>query len=343
MRWISCLLALVFVPGVRVGAVEPPAAVVQTVAKSDARGRFWVQRTLIRQVFETVHQTRERPFFVIQNGKQVKQSRMETEPVTVARQIIESALQELNIDEVEFYDVSGKLVTPQAVTAKLKGETRVLLSMTGAFPPAELLSVFEQGTLVLVPDSSVPPAARNPVAAAPGPLEFALGLPSGPHPRLTLASLTKDGRIKLRNIFESSYDVIPRKQGRPDAAIEAPAGTIRVTDVQNRTRELDAGLVHLFTIDGKPLSPEAAAERLKSEVVVVESADGELPDEFYLRSLKKDALILVVPEAISPLEGGVIPSAPSGPQAPPAAPAPKPAAAPAAAPAPKPAPAAPKP
>jgi hypothetical protein len=64
--------------------------------------------------------------------------------------------------------------------------------------------------------------------------------------------------------------------------------------------------------DGKGVSAEAAAKRLKPGVIVLLSADGAAVDGAYLRMFKEDTLVLIVameelPVPYYPHVGGVIP------------------------------------
>src|SRR5579872_4805044 len=149
MRRALCGLALVVISPISLAAAEPAPVAVQAVARFDGKRTISLLRVFPRQTFETITREYKRPVWEVRDGKRVKKFVTETEPVRVARFVIESVIQEMQIDDVDFFDISGKAIGPESAAAKIKDETPVVISTTGACPAAEFLSILESGMLVL--------------------------------------------------------------------------------------------------------------------------------------------------------------------------------------------------
>ena len=70
---------------------------------------------------------------------------------------------------------------------------------------------------------------------------------------------------------------------------------IRGTDTQIRVRALNAATATFFDTAGLKLTTAQASERLKQETLLVESSDGQPPDPFYMRLLRKGVLVMTLP------------------------------------------------
>lgn len=279
----------------------PPPVVVQQVAQVTAGGHLWLRNTVWRPVFETT--TVEEPYtvevIVVENGKRIKvpETRVRLVRVTHCKFVGELITRHLNIGDVETFEFDGtRLENIADAAGKLSSETQVLVSTTGDPPPVEFLSVFQPGTLVLVPPSasaSGPPTdVLPPDAAAPAP-EFSTQQPQRNPPEMTFASVSKDGRMKLTNRHIVQFETkIASPTGERRGAAQTPSDVIRGTDTQTRVRALNSSTATFSDAKGAALTTAQASEQLKRETLLLESSDGMPPDPFYLRLIRKGVLVM---------------------------------------------------
>jgi hypothetical protein len=122
-------------------------------------------------------------------------------------------------------------------------------------------------------------------------------LPKGPAPHTAFAVLDGEGRLVLRIPMSSCY-YQPRTtyQQRPDGGVNG------ITSYELVGREqvmlLEMKNVRGFGTDGRRIETNAIAERLKKEIPVLVSANGQPVDPFHLQLIKEGTIVLVISEVL---------------------------------------------
>jgi hypothetical protein len=118
-------------------------------------------------------------------------------------------------------------------------------------------------------------------------------LPKGPAPYTAYAVLDGEGRIVLR-IPSGSVYYQPNTtwSQRPDG------GKTATTSYELISREhvmlVDTKHVQAYGVDGKRIETKSVEERLKKEIPVLVSANGQPVDTFHLQLIKEGTLVLVL-------------------------------------------------
>jgi hypothetical protein len=173
------------------------------------------------------------------------------------------------------------------------------------------------------PPGAVPVAPRVRDPTPPLAIESP-NFPSGSAPLAGLASVTADGKLRLRRTVSSSTEVTGYQSiGEGDAATIVPVKIVRSSRTET-TEEYDAKTVQVFTTEGNEIPSGELASRLAKETAVLASADGRKVDTHYFEIIKQGTLVLIVPAA------DFVPPAPAPASGQPPAPAPAPRQAPAA-------------
>lgn len=182
-------------------------------------------------------------------------------------------------------------------------------------------------------DPAPQPAAANPggqrqLPPLPAHLQKA-PTPKTPSPGFVLASF-REGRIYLRSVL-------------PFPKPGSPAGGGANVELASVAEPFEARQIQARTANGEAVRPEVLAERLATETPVLVGFTGQEPDSTYLKALKDDSLVILLPAPQGSPDEGVPALTEPAPAAAPA-PAPRPAAParPATAPAPRPSSPAPK-
>jgi RNA polymerase sigma factor (sigma-70 family) len=122
-------------------------------------------------------------------------------------------------------------------------------------------------------------------------------LPAGPAPVQVLAVVMPDGRMIIRREQPTYY--VPQT-ARTERGQLVTSYTAITTTVEQR---YDLQWVRVFDTRGKEVPRERLARLLKTETVVLASADGRPVDPLHLRLLKEDTLIVVLPAPQAPTPG----------------------------------------
>jgi RNA polymerase sigma factor (sigma-70 family) len=158
------------------------------------------------------------------------------------------------------------------------------------------------------------PLKKSADAAPDKEVDDAIDLPTGPAPYQSLASVNKNGQIVLRGqIVEYHQREVVDPSGVKQKYYEP------VLEVKSRT--CVSGGVHVYGTDGKEIEEAVWAKRLKKEIPVLVSADGQPVDRRHLRLVKEGTLVLVErPIKGKPLRliDPTVPSLPTAPALPPA-------------------------
>jgi hypothetical protein len=129
-------------------------------------------------------------------------------------------------------------------------------------------------------------------------------VPKGPPPRF----------ITVRNVDQAKAEVVFDVQVVVQGVLDRPTVLIYPDGYKRMTLGTKPSYVYLLDgfkvwwkkakwtgTDGKEVSAESVAKRLKPGVTIVLSADGAAVDEAYLRMFKEDTLVLIVPQEELPV------------------------------------------
>jgi uncharacterized protein (TIGR03000 family) len=157
-------------------------------------------------------------------------------------------------------------VRPGEETAVNFGDRRALAAAAGGTPE------------VLPPPDTTPPR------------------PKGPPPAQAFAYLNKAGRLVLQSTVQIEREETREKTVKgPDGKSQVVTYTVRVPKTVTRTQTFDPAKVEAYGGDGKRVDASRLPELLRGGRMVLQAADQQPPDPFYLQFLRDDALFLVPP------------------------------------------------
>jgi hypothetical protein len=177
------------------------------------------------------------------------------------------------------------------------------------------------------PPAPAPPVEAPspvPVEAAPVPVEAAPvpplpgenavidqpELPYAAQPTACLATIDGDGTLKLRSVQSTGVEVTAMKcDVQADGSQVCRPVSVKRSSRTEITEEIDAAEVQAFTVDGQEVSADELASRLAREVPVLVSGDGKSVDPLYLKIIRDDAIVLVVP-VVQPAAPVIMPAMP---------------------------------
>jgi hypothetical protein len=115
----------------------------------------------------------------------------------------------------------------------------------------------------------------------------------GPAPLITEARLDANGRpvvVRTKYVRQPFMRLVPEKVG--NAVVQRPTPVEILVPV---TEHFPLANAHVHDITGKRLDPGQVRRRINGETPVLLSADGKAVDPFYLRGLRENVIVIVVP------------------------------------------------
>jgi hypothetical protein len=115
----------------------------------------------------------------------------------------------------------------------------------------------------------------------------------GPAPLITEARLDPNGRpvvVRTQHIRQPFMRMVPEKVG--NAVVQRLDPVEILVPI---TENFPLANAQVFDVTGKRLDPGQVRRLIKGETAVLLSADGRAVDPFYLRGLREDVIVIVVP------------------------------------------------
>lgn len=265
------------------------------------------------------------------DGQKVQKEEM----YTVFSTVTELFMRQENLDKVKAFDAARKPIKAGRLAKLLEEGRPVLVCESGEKVDGVYLKLVRPETVVLMlpqpepvmymqaaptlppapgeiaPAEPQPPAPVNEngdptafEASSPQPAALPVDqptLPQGGAPSAEQAALTKEGRIRLRTVSNVSSETTANYWHSADGTERQPAQTtIRRTYRQEASQEFDPATVRGLTAAGAEIPSDELARRLAQETPVLVSGDGREIDIEYLKIIREDALILLVPTVDPP-------------------------------------------
>jgi hypothetical protein len=121
--------------------------------------------------------------------------------------------------------------------------------------------------------------------------------PKGPPPLVMAVSVAPDGQVAIQRIVTEMVLEERTEKVRVGNQIVEQKVTVMVPVLRETRVALDSKDVQVLTADGKRVDPKDVRSLLKKTSPVLVSADGKPVDPFYLRLVKENALIVILPQA----------------------------------------------
>lgn len=140
-------------------------------------------------------------------------------------------------------------------------------------------------------------AALSLAAPVPMPKADKVAPPSGPPPTFALATV-KDGKLMLMQSVQVRVKVtenVTETRTTADGRVQTVQVPVIVEKAIPQTVLRAVDKAKAFDTAGKEIDARRLAELLKTETVVLISADGKPLDPFYVRALKEGTVILALP------------------------------------------------
>lgn len=161
---------------------------------------------------------------------------------------------------------------------------------TGLSPEERLM--YRKDTLLVT-------GIRSPVSQKP--LSPGKDFPKGPAPRQGVASLAPGGRLRVVETAESRAHYPPRRDGGENQ-VENHIFKSSVTTITTNVRLVD---VELAYAEGTKIPAGAAGEALPEETRVLISADGAPVHPLFLRLIRQDVIVVVIPQPATEPRGPI--------------------------------------
>ncbi|MGE0609940.1 MAG: hypothetical protein AB7O62_22810 [Pirellulales bacterium] len=221
-----------------------------------------------------------------------------TETYTVSKPVWEIKMHEVELAKVKAFGTGRQPIKQRRLANQLaEGRPVLVADPNTKIDPRYLELVSDDAIFILLPPpegpavlAAPPPPGTNPPAGPEPP-----PLPRGMPPLAVQASLNGDDTVEVKrrfvfNTIKTGY----LTRGEGDKSQLVPA-TIKQIDRQETVQEFKVDSVRTFTAAGEEISADELRQRLGKETTVLVSGDGRPVDPGYLRIIREDALVLVVP------------------------------------------------
>lgn len=201
----------------------------------------------------------------------------------------------LTLQQVSGFEIDGTPVAPDALAARLKQPTLVVVTQDGRPLPPYYAFVFKPGTLVI--------GVQGAMGYADGEPEQPLVLPESIPPTFRLAKVDAEDRFALRMFRDAEQVVTAYRQTTrtvKDGEVEKEVCELHEVAVKQQMQTSATTLVprqHVasVTAEGKPMEDVHLQALKKREYTVVVSRDGKPVDKFWLQNIKPRMLVLTPP------------------------------------------------
>jgi hypothetical protein len=121
-----------------------------------------------------------------------------------------------------------------------------------------------------------------------------IALPRGPQPQQLLARVARDHLILLTTTTEFRQEVRTVETNVGGQVVKKEV-TVTVPIISSRETTSKLSDVQILGVDGKKVDEKIVAKKLKKRTPVLVSVNGQPVDPFYLKLIKEDTLIVVLP------------------------------------------------
>jgi hypothetical protein len=318
--------------------IDPSALGQQAQAKA-ADGQIVISRVQTKMVYEIQTRTEKRTRVVEVDGEKREEEIAVEVPVTICKPVQTTMQRTIPIETAQAFDMQGQRVEANQLTDALAEGKTVLLAtrkvpryyltiyrpdtlllvmpahewqgaplagvpMLPALTPVE--GVKPEAPRILpaptAPTPSAPPEAPRtlpaPVVSAPPAEARALPAPAI-EPQVSMARIVED-KIGLRRYVKDVSTQTAMRTIEQDGIKKLAPFSIEVESITDVERKYPQAVVKIQRADGKALDDGQQAKLLASDRCVLVSGDGQAIDDKYLKIVKPEALVVIVPPSAPP-------------------------------------------